>query len=222
MSDVKRRYTSTRRQAQAEATRRAITAAARQLFVERGYAATSVREIAREAGVAEPTVYATFGNKRNLLVALHDELDAEAGVDALLHDLESTAGDHLRQLRLIVAFDRRLLERAADLFEAANLARGADPELAGVLRAGHERGRRGRLPIVTRWQADGVLRDGLSIEEAIDRFMTLCSPELYLLLIRESGWSGDQYEAWLVETLAFTLFGVTTSDTADQDVNEPV
>lgn len=207
MPDVKRRYNSTRRKEQAEATRSAITAAARRLFVERGFAATSVREIAKLAGVSEPTVYAAFGNKRNVLVALHDELDAGAGLADLLRDLAAASGDHLRQLRLVVAFDLRLFERAADVFGAAQQAGGADPELAGMLRAGRERGRRGRVPIVAGWQADGVMRAGLTVDEAIDRFITLCSPELYLLFVRETGWSIEHYEAWLVETLAFTLFG---------------
>ncbi len=66
----KRRYTSTRRQAQAAETRRQIIAAARKLFVKLGYAGTTVEDIAREAGIAVQTIYATFGSKLAILKRL--------------------------------------------------------------------------------------------------------------------------------------------------------
>src|SRR6516165_106537 len=72
---VKRRsYDSPRRREQAAATRAAILDAALKLFVERGYAATSVGAVATEAGVALKTVYAVFGTKRGVLVALRSRL----------------------------------------------------------------------------------------------------------------------------------------------------
>src|SRR5687768_5982220 len=64
---VKRSYSSARRKAQASETRRAILDAANELFVAHGYAATTIQAIAEEAGVAVQTVYAVFGNKRELL-----------------------------------------------------------------------------------------------------------------------------------------------------------
>ena len=100
MDDVKpqREYHSTRREQQAQATRAAIVAAARTLFVRDGYAATSVRAIAAEAGVSDQTIYAAFGSKRALLTALWNALDVNAGVMELRDRLQAAHGDPGRQL----------------------------------------------------------------------------------------------------------------------------
>ena len=71
---VKRRYDSTRRRAQAEATRRDILDAAQRLFEARGYAATTMDAVAAEAGVALKTVYVAFETKAGLLRALWNHL----------------------------------------------------------------------------------------------------------------------------------------------------
>ena len=65
-----RTYVSPKREEQANATRRAILEASQRLFLSRGYGATSIRAIAEEAGVAVQTVYAVFGNKRQLVIEL--------------------------------------------------------------------------------------------------------------------------------------------------------
>src|SRR5258705_11288988 len=64
---VKRAYDSRLRRERAEATRLAIAAAAGRLFAERGYAATSIEEIAAAAGVGRATVFSSFGGKPELL-----------------------------------------------------------------------------------------------------------------------------------------------------------
>src|SRR5947209_9675697 len=69
-SRTKRKYDSSRRQAQAQQTQRQLVEAARRLFMERGYTGTTIEQIAREAGVAVETVYATFGSKRAVLARL--------------------------------------------------------------------------------------------------------------------------------------------------------
>ena len=78
MSSSRRSYSSPRRQRQAEATRHAIAEAARSLFVERGWAATQLRDVAALADVAESTVYAVYGSKAGLAFALVDAADAAA------------------------------------------------------------------------------------------------------------------------------------------------
>jgi len=69
---VKRRYDATRRQEQARENQRRIIDAATTLFAARGYAGTSLTEIAAAAGVAVQTVYAAFGTKVNLLARAID------------------------------------------------------------------------------------------------------------------------------------------------------
>src|SRR5947208_2674838 len=71
-TSTKRKYDSSRRQAQARETQRQIVEAARRLFIERGYMGTTIEQIAAEAGVAVETIYATFGNKRAVLARLVD------------------------------------------------------------------------------------------------------------------------------------------------------
>src|SRR5512143_1046651 len=66
----KREYDSSRRQAQADETRRRILEAARKQFVERGYVGATAEAIAADAGVSAQTIYAIFKNKKELLVSL--------------------------------------------------------------------------------------------------------------------------------------------------------
>src|SRR5690242_10847554 len=66
----KREYNGTGRQAKADETRRRILEAARKEFMERGYIGATAETIAAEAGVAAPTIYAIFQNKKKLLVSL--------------------------------------------------------------------------------------------------------------------------------------------------------
>lgn len=63
---------------QVEATRLAIVAAARRLFGTRGYAATSVDDIAADARVTKGAVYHHFANKQGLFRAVYAEVEAEA------------------------------------------------------------------------------------------------------------------------------------------------
>src|SRR5262245_41919973 len=85
----RRRYDSLRRTVQAQETRAEIARAARRLFVSQGWSATTVRDVAREAGVSVPTVYAAYENKTGLALALADSADLSADVPRLLEELES-------------------------------------------------------------------------------------------------------------------------------------
>jgi AcrR family transcriptional regulator len=69
----RRSYESPRRTEQARATRVAVLDAARDLFVGRGFVATTVQAIADRAGVSPETVYAAFRSKRALLSAVLSE-----------------------------------------------------------------------------------------------------------------------------------------------------
>jgi hypothetical protein len=83
MNTSRRRYHSAIRQEHAEQTRVRIRDAARRLFSKHGFAGTTVRAIAQEAGVAEPTVYAVYGSKSTIFTALMEALEAEAGIEEL-------------------------------------------------------------------------------------------------------------------------------------------
>ncbi|MFZ1864185.1 MAG: helix-turn-helix domain-containing protein [Polyangiales bacterium] len=68
-------------------TREVILEAAERLFAERGFAATSVRDIVRDAGTSAPSLYHFFGSKENLVVELVADRHA-AYCSALEADLE--------------------------------------------------------------------------------------------------------------------------------------
>src|ERR1700712_3902928 len=80
-----------RRNRMAEQTRGEILVAARRLFAQRGYAATSINDIAEEADVAVQTIYARLGSKRGMLIALIDLIDQEAGVELLVKQVQSAS-----------------------------------------------------------------------------------------------------------------------------------
>jgi TetR/AcrR family transcriptional regulator, regulator of autoinduction and epiphytic fitness len=198
---VKRRsYDSPKRQEQARATRRSILDAARDLFLDRGYAATTIQTIADEAGVAVQTVYAVFGNKRELLNQLVDV--AVAGDDepvplADRFELQSIEEepDQRRRVVMHAHLMRQILERAGPLGAVARQATVVDPEFA-VLWDGQMRVRRVGLGSAARSIAG---RDGLRVDldTAGDVLWAVSGPEAYEMFIRDLGWSYERYEEWL-------------------------
>ena len=112
-----------RRERMAHQTRRDILAAARRLFAERGYAATSINDIAAEAGVAVQTIYARLRSKRGMLLALIDLIDEEAGVSQLVPGVRDASTPH-EALRAGIRISRTVHERCGDLIEALFTAAG--------------------------------------------------------------------------------------------------
>lgn len=202
----RRRYDSLLRSAQADETRRQIAAAARRLFVSRGWERTTVRDVAREAGVSVPTVYAAYGNKKGLAMALVDAADLAADPVRVLGEVESAADDPRRQLAASVGFDRRLFERSGDLLVLLRDVGRSEPELAAVAREGPRRGDRARLQLFSSWPA-GTLRAGLDPQTAVDIYAAVCSIEAYRELTGERGWSPDRVEHWWVAALDRELVG---------------
>ncbi len=201
MPDVKPRASSLR-QRQALETRRAIARAARQLFGERGYAATSVEAVAETAGVAPRTVYAAFGSKKNILAAICDEWLAEAGVMESV--AEGMAQPSLRGRLAVVARASRAQWQAE---------RGVVGMLEGAAASDAEVAR-----MVANWKADrarslralflGVeseLRPGLAAGYAGAVLRALAAFEVYSELVEGEGWTPDEYEAWLCDLLIEVL-----------------
>jgi AcrR family transcriptional regulator len=201
----RRAYHSPQRAAQADATRRQIVAAARELFLERGWAGTRVRDVAVRAGVAEPTVFAVFGSKAGLALGLLDLVDAEADVDRARAELAAARGDPRAALAAFVGFDRRLYERAGDLVGLLRDAGAVTPELAQAYARGVERGDVARRASLRDWPA-GTLTTGDDVEGALARYAAICNIDGYRLL-RSRGWSPDRIEAWWLDLVTFALLG---------------
>ncbi|MFI6735871.1 TetR/AcrR family transcriptional regulator [Nonomuraea sp. NPDC050451] len=199
-----RRYDSLRRTTQALETRAEIARAARRLFVERGWAATTVRDVAREAGVSVPTVYSVYGNKTGLTRALADAADLSADPSQQLAELEAPGTDPARQLAAMAGFDRRLYERAGDVIALLREAGRVEPELATVYRDGRRRADETRTAVFSSWPA-GALRQGLDVPAAVDVYAGMCSIDVYTTLTAERGWSPDRVERWWSEALVREL-----------------
>ncbi|MEU7834011.1 MULTISPECIES: helix-turn-helix domain-containing protein [unclassified Nonomuraea] len=203
MSDVKR---PNKRAEKAKETRRRIRTAALELFTQDGYGATNLQDVADRAGVAVQTIYFVFGNKRALLKELVDvtiagddepvaTMDRPWYVAALAAD---TAQD---MLRAYVAGATAVLERIAPIGKVLEAAAASDPEVAALWP--HDVDPR----YVVQQRAAKALagkpgaRADLPVEEAADVLYGLLSPELYLLFVRERGWSRERWESWVGETL---------------------
>ena len=202
--DGRRRYTSVRREAQAQETRAGIARAARTLFVARGWAATTVRDVAREAGVSVPTVYAAYTNKTGLAMALADAADLSADAPRMLAELERSGARPDEQLAAMAGYDRRLFERAGDIIALVRDAGRTEPDLATAYREARRRGDETRVQVFSSWPA-GVLRPGLDVPAAVDVYAALCNIDVYTTLTTERGWSAERVELWWSEALVREL-----------------
>jgi AcrR family transcriptional regulator len=199
MDRVKRSYRSPRREAQAARTREAVVDAARRLLrAEAGRTGATMEAIAAEAGVSVQTVYATFGSKAAILIALLDRLEEAAAAGG---PLPGRGTDPASQVRSLVSFHRRLFEQGADVIAAGLGAVATDPDLAAHVDTGHRRRRAAQAGVVEDWHRRGALRAGLSRGEAADVLWALTSPDLYLLHVRGSGWTPARYARWLSRAL---------------------
>lgn len=196
---VRRRYQSGLREQQAAATRRAIVDAARELFVANGWTATGVRDVAAAAGVALETVYSHFSSKKGLLRAVTDI--AVVGDDAAIALADRSEfraigeGSRPRRIRAAARMLTAVQVRTAAVAILLRQAAPADEEIAEMLRSTRNRQRADvaqALELVIGRAPTAPERDGV---------WALASPEVYLLLVEESGWTPEQYEAWIAETL---------------------
>jgi len=199
-------YKSARRQQQAQATRRDILSAARRLFAERGYAATSMADIAHDADVAVQTIYASCGSKRELVLALVDTIDEEAGVATIVAQLaESDQPEEI--VSLAVRLTRQLNERCGDIISALLSAASLEPDAAAAAEEGKRRHRDGTARTANKLDGLGALRPGLSADEAAALLATLTWRPMYAQLTREHNWSYEDCEEWITTILTTTLLG---------------
>jgi AcrR family transcriptional regulator len=190
-------------------TRARILDAARTEFEERGFAGTRITGIATRAGVAVPTIYKVFTNKRNLLAHVvdramtgaeyGDRVDEQAWWQEQLNE-----PDPERQLALIARNARRIYERAGQVLEVIRAAAALDPELDQIWRRVADqrvaRSRRTTSRLVSR--AGGRARFGAA--ETALTLLALTAPELYTAQI-QAGRTPAQYERWLGAVLTAVL-----------------
>ena len=158
-----------------------------------------MRDVAAEAGVATETVYAYFSSKRALFKAVVDVAVVGDDLPVPVAERPEFAAIGRGTHRDRTAAAARLLSavhgRTAPFAKVIREAAASDEEIADELRATRERQRRdvaASAELIMGHEATETERDGL---------WALTSPEVYLLLVEESGWTPEQYEAWMAQTL---------------------
>jgi len=196
-SDSRRKYDSTRRQADAEARHRRIIDEAVKLFLDSGFVGTSIGQIADAAGVSPQTIYATFGSKAGVLGRAIDVATVGDYADMPIFDRfpgMKTEAD----LVAYAGFVASINERVAPLIRVMEQAAATDPSLGELRSSLIDRLR----DDCRRWVAElgpKALRKGLTEAEAADVMAVTGSPYVYTYFTIDAGWSPQQYERWLAD-----------------------
>lgn len=194
-----RTYRSELRTQRAAETRQAVVGAATRLFVEKGWAATGMREIASAAGVALETVYAHFSSKPGVLRAVADAAvvgdDQPVPLAGRPEFLALGRGRRPARIRATARLLTDIQRRTAPIARVLREAAPSDPVIAEQLHVTRENQRRdvaSALELVMGRPPTAAERDGI---------WAIASPEVYLLLVEESGWTQKQYEDWFAATM---------------------
>jgi AcrR family transcriptional regulator len=206
----RRSYHSPRRQQQAAATRLAILEAAERLLERQGYPATTMEQVAAEAGVALKTVYVAFATKSGLLRALWDlrlkgDQDVAAVAERPWYREVVDEPDPARQLRRNARNARVVKQRIGGVLKVLRSAAPVDPDAAALWRLIQTDFHDNQRAVVERLHAKGVLRAGLDVARATDILWTLNHPDVWLLLVGERGWTPEQWERWFTDTACAQL-----------------
>jgi AcrR family transcriptional regulator len=193
-------------QARTRRTRAAVVDAARRLFIDRGYAGTTIEAISELSDTPQATVYRLFTSKLGILEAV---LDTSIGgddqalamaerpqVQALLSDR-----DPHEQVAGFAALLRELMARAAPVHRILADAARSDEAAAALLTEIARQRQEGQRRIARALARAKALRAGMKERDAADIIHALASPEVYGLLVLDRGWTGQRYERWVAETL---------------------
>jgi AcrR family transcriptional regulator len=206
----RRPYDSSRRQEQARRNRAHILDAARDAFLARGYAATTIPDVAARAGVSVETVYKAFRNKPGLLKAVFDV--AVAGDDEPVPIMQrdfvaqiNAEPDPATKLRMYAQHLHRTMPRTSGVLLLARAAATMDDDIAAVWQQMNGERLIGMTAFATHLHDSRSLRRGITIEHARDVLWTYNAVEIYDLLVNERGWSVDRYRDFVADALVAAL-----------------
>lgn len=200
----RRTYDATSRRLAAQATCHSILLAARKLFVQDGYVGTTMPAIAQAAGVSLDTVYASVGRKPTLFKRLveasisgKDEAQLAEERDYVLA-IRAEPKAH-KKLQVYAEALTRIHARLAPLFKVLQAASSVNPDLSDLWQEIAQRRAFNMRLFAADLAATGELRGGLSQDQAADIIWTMNSPEFYVLLVEQCGWSPQVFESWLAD-----------------------
>ena len=201
---------SGRGQARTRLARRAVVEAARALFPERGYAATTIEAISEYSDVPSATVYRLFSSKLGILKALLDTSIAGDDQPLAVQDRPDVASlftepDPHELLAGFAGITTAINQRTNDTYGVLTSAAGSDPAAAELLDEIRQQRDRGQGQIARALARAGALKPGLREREAADLIHALMSPEVYRLLVGDRRWTPERYQQWLATTLTHQL-----------------
>jgi AcrR family transcriptional regulator len=203
-----RTYDSSRRQAQARETRRAVLEAARELFVDRGYGRTTIADVARSAGVSVETVYAAFGNKATLLHRVWDVTIGGDDEEITYHERPEILAmraepDLAKRFAMQAATFTQTARRIVPFLLAVQGAASTEPAAAELLA---EMGRQ-RLEGMGVMAREAAATGQLAVTEVECRDIVWATTDglLWQRLVNERGWSDERFQAWLGQLWISTL-----------------
>lgn len=197
--DTRRPYRSSVRDERATNTRRRIAKAAHSLFTEHGFTGTTVASIAERAGVAVPTVYATFGSKSAIVASLLEQMEHDADSATWVQRIHEAPNPRAR-LAAFAQWSTALFSSSRAIIQATQGA-AADPAINELRKEGDRHRRNGLRGVIDLLVKDDALAHGLSDEHALDRAWMLTGIELYLSATEGCGWTDTQYQQWLTALL---------------------
>ncbi len=203
---VARRYDNSRREANVRATRLRMIEAAKELFVEQGYPATTIESIAEASDTSLPTLYRLFRNKRVLLKAVLDTSFVGDDQPVAFGDRPEvqaalSAADPEALIDAFAVICRQVKDRSCEIYHVLSTAAIVDDDAAELLTEIRRQAHTGRSRIVAALRAMDALDPNLSKREAEDIVYTCLSFEVARILTVERGWSAEQYEAWISRSL---------------------
>ena len=204
----RRNYDSSRRKERARQARHEIIETARQRFLQAGFTPTTVRAIAKDAGVSVDTIYKTFGGKSGLVRAIYQVgLAGEGPVHAETRSdtLQTTESDTRKVYQGLGRFSSEVAPRAAPIHRLIREAAATDPEMQDLLTT-LDSERLARMRHVARnLKSAGHVRDDLTVERVADILWTFTAPQLYELLVESRGWTAVQFGTFTGEALIAAL-----------------
>jgi len=184
-------------------TRTAILDAARALFEAEPYTSVGMEAVAKRAGVSRQAIYLHFASKADLLTALHrriNELDVEPAMRKVWK-----CPDALRGLDVFVSSSAQATPKILGIFNALSAAARVEPVAEATFEPPRE-GRYADCERMARWLGDdGVLADGVSVQEAADVLFTIVSIPAYEMFVLTRGWSPRRWTTWTRRTLQTRL-----------------
>jgi TetR/AcrR family transcriptional regulator, regulator of autoinduction and epiphytic fitness len=203
-----------RREERARRRRQRVVDTALRLFLERGYVATTIEAIAREAAVAPATIYQAFGSKQAILARVLDQAIAGDAEPAALLDRDwvkqaARQADSRQRLDLVIQYTSQVAARTAPIKEVMRDAAAGDPAVRQLLYEDDQRRYLTQQTLVEHVIGVGSLRAGCDLDHAVATFFATVNSHCYRLLAGQLGWSPADWQRWLTGVLGRELLGTS-------------